>query len=178
MSLYIVDVEADGPIPGVYSMVCFGAVKVTREKEKATFYGETKPISKLWIPEALSVSGFSREEHLSFKDPTHVMLDFKDWVSQTNTEGRPIFMSDNLAFDWQWINWYFHNFLQENPFGFSGRRIGDLVAGATKNFKNTSEWKKYRTTVHDHNPVNDALGNAEALIKIIDFYDIKNCYVS
>lgn len=28
MNLVVVDVEADGPIPGEYSMVCFGAVVV------------------------------------------------------------------------------------------------------------------------------------------------------
>ena len=28
MSYIVVDIEADGPIPGDYSMVCFGAVVV------------------------------------------------------------------------------------------------------------------------------------------------------
>ena len=56
----MVDIESDGPIPGDYSMVCFGAVVVEPGLEK-TFYGQTKPISGKWIPEALAISGFSRE---------------------------------------------------------------------------------------------------------------------
>ncbi len=172
MSIYIVDVEADGPIPGPYSMVCFGAVKVGPGK-MPSFYGETKPISEKYVPEALNVSGFSREKHLTFADPEKTMREFKAWIAETNTGGRPTFMSDNLAFDWQWINWYFHNFIQENPFGFSGRRIGDLYAGATLELKNTNDWKKYRRAKHDHNPVNDALGNAQALLTIIDEFDIR-----
>lgn len=47
MSLFVVDVESDGPVQGSNSMVCFGAVKVTRELN-TTFYGRTKPISDIY----------------------------------------------------------------------------------------------------------------------------------
>ena len=46
--------------------------------------------------------------------------------------GRNTGLADNFAFDWQFINYYFHRFLGRNPFGFSGRRIGDLYAGLVK----------------------------------------------
>jgi hypothetical protein len=59
MSYIMVDVEADGPIPGDYSMVCFGAVVVESSLSK-TFYGQLRPVSENWIPDALKVSGFSR----------------------------------------------------------------------------------------------------------------------
>ncbi len=163
MSFIVIDVEADGPIPHKYSMVCFGAVVVEPTLTK-TFYGKTKPISNLWIPEALQVSGFSRQEHESFNEPEKIMQEFNDWLV-TNSNGRPIFISDNPAFDWQWINWCFHTFLGKNPFGFSARRIGDLYCGMKMDTELNSEWKRlYRKTQHDHNPVNDAKGNAEALL--------------
>lgn len=163
MSYIVVDVEADGDIPHKYSMVCFGAVVVEPSLSK-TFYGETAPISDNWVPEALAVSGFTREQHQAFADPKETVQGFADWLAQ-NSVGRPIFISDNLAFDWQWINWYFHWFLGKNPFGFSGRRIGDLYCGMKMDTGLNAEWKKlYRKTRHDHNPVNDAKGNAEALL--------------
>ena len=62
MSYIMIDVESDGPIPGDYSMICFGAVVVEPLLEK-TFYGELKPISEKWIPESLAVSGFNRKKH-------------------------------------------------------------------------------------------------------------------
>lgn len=165
MSYIIVDVESDGPIPNKYSMVCFGAVILDSALAR-TFYGKVKPISREWIPEALAVSGFTREQHESFPDPALVMSEFRDWL-KANVKGRPIFISDNLAYDWQWINYYFHYFLNENPFGFSGRRIGDLYCGMKMNTSLNSEWKwKFRKTKHDHNPVNDAIGNAEALLEM------------
>jgi DNA polymerase III epsilon subunit-like protein len=163
MSYIIVDVEADGPIPAQFSMVSFGAV-VFDDRLDRTFYGKTRPISDRFVPEALAVSGFTREQHLGFDDPKAVMESFAAWLAQ-ESKGRPVFVSDNVAFDWQFINYYFHRFLERNPFGFSGRRIGDLYAGLVKDASKATEWKKYRVTAHTHNPVDDARGNAEALKK-------------
>ena len=161
MSYIVVDVEADGEIPHKYSMVCFGAVVVEPSLNK-TFYGQVKPMSNEYVESALKISGFSREEHLTFDDPLKVMMDFEKWIKE-NSKGRPVFISDNLAFDWQWINFYFHYFIGRNPFGWSGRRLGDLYCGMKMD--TFAPWKnEFRKTKHDHNPVNDAKGNAEALL--------------
>ena len=163
MSYIVVDVESDDQSPAIGSMVCFGAVLVSDISK--TFYGKTKPIMSNYSPEALAISGFSREEHEKFDDPVEVMRAFAAWIKQVSPNSRPVFISDNPAFDWQWINFYFHKFLGENPFGFSARRIGDLYCGMKMHAGKNSEWKrKLRKTTHDHNPVNDAKGNAEALL--------------
>lgn len=160
MSYIMVDIESDGPIPGDYSMVCFGAVLVQPGLEQ-TFYGRLKPISEKWIPEALAVSGFSRETCLTFDEPTQVMRSFADWLKQVS-DGKPMFVSDNNGFDWQFINWYFHHFLGRNPFGFSSTNLGSLYKGMVKDvFQN---FKHLRKTRHTHDPVDDAKGNAEALL--------------
>lgn len=161
MSFFVVDNESDGPIPHKYSLICFGCVQVI-EPLNHTFYGTTKPVSDLWVPEALAISGFSREQHLTFDDPKEIMSKFRDWINSINRDGRPVFISDNLAYDWQWTNYYFHYFLGSNPFGFSGRRIGDLYCGMQKNV--FTKWKHLRKTKHTHHPVDDAKGNAEALL--------------
>jgi DNA polymerase III epsilon subunit-like protein len=164
MSFIVVDVEADGPMPGSFSMVSFGAV-IVREGLNDTFYGKVSPISEEWVPEALAVSGHTREEHLTFQKPETVMREFSTWILE-NSRNRPVFVSDNLAFDWQWINYYMHRFCGKNPFGHSGRRIGDLYAGLVKDARKGSDWKKFRKTKHTHNPVDDAKGNAEAIFHI------------
>jgi hypothetical protein len=162
MSFISLDIESDGPIPHKYSMVCFGAVIVEPTLSK-TFYGKTKPISELWIPESLSISGFSREEHLTFDDPKDVMLKFKNWILE-NSKGHPIFIADNNGFDFAWINYYFHYFIGNNPFGYSSRRISDLWCGYSNDMY--AKWKYFRKTNHSHDPVADALGNAEALFEM------------
>lgn len=169
MSYVMVDIEADGPIPGDYSMVCFGAVLVEPGLSK-TFYGRLKPISEKWEPEALRVSGFSREEALTFDDPKAVMQAFDQWLTEHGKD-RLIFISDNNGFDWQFINWYFHHFLGHNPFGHSSMNLGSLYKGLVRDtFKN---FKHLRETKHTHHPVDDAKGNAEAFLKMIKQYDLK-----
>ena len=63
MSNIIVDVEADGPCPGLYSMVSFGAVILSEDLDKS-FYGQCRPLvdaTMPYLPDALAVSGHSRE---------------------------------------------------------------------------------------------------------------------
>lgn len=160
MAYILVDVESDGPIPGDYSMISFGAVLVEGALDK-TFYGRLKPISDNFIPEALAVSGHTREEVLAFDEPKKVMHDFGDWIKET-CKDRPIFISDNNGFDWMFICWYFHHFTGGNPFGFSSQNLGSLYKGLMKDtFQN---FKHLRKTRHTHHPVDDARGNAEALL--------------
>jgi DNA polymerase III alpha subunit (gram-positive type) len=160
MPYVMVDVEADGPNPGDYSIVCFGAILVEPELNR-TFYGRLKPISEKFVPDALSVSGFSREDCLGFDDPKQVMQQFHDWLS-AQCKGRMLFVSDNNGFDFQFINWYFWHFLGKNPFGHSSTNLGSLYKGMQKDtFVN---FKHLRQTKHTHHPVDDARGNAEALL--------------
>jgi hypothetical protein len=165
----MVDVESDGPIPGDYSMICFGAV-VVEDGFKKTFYGKLKPISEKYIPEALSISGFTREETTHFDDPIEVMNDFASWLKQ-NSKDRPMFISDNNGYDWMFICWYFHHFIGKNPFGYSSQNLGSLYKGIIKD--TTKNFKHLRRTSHSHYPVDDAIGNAEAFMTIIKDYQLK-----
>ncbi len=178
MSFYVIDVESDGPVQGRHSMVCFGAVLLDHELQ-TTFYGQTRPVSEIYDPRALAISGFSREEHEGFEEPGLVFERFAAWVAATNRKGRPILLSDNNGYDASWINWYFHRFCGENPFGYSSRRIGDLWCGYANNMQ--ASWKQWRTQSftdkegrayhgyqHTHNPLDDALGNAQALLYMIN----------
>lgn len=168
MSFIMVDIEADGPIPGDYSMISFGAV--TLGVPHQTFYGKLAPISKVWMPDALKVSGFTREETEKFPKAGYTMLEFRDWV-EAKGGPRPMFISDNNGFDWQFINWYFHHFLGTNPFGFSSTNLGSLYKGLVKNTR--ENFKHLRKTKHTHNPVDDAMGNVEALIHMRDKMGLK-----
>lgn len=162
MSYIVVDVESDGQNQLKHSMVCFGAVVVEPTLSK-TFYGKTRPISNIWVPEALAISGFSREEHETFDDPVKVMTDFADWLYKVSVN-KPILISDNNGYDAAWINMYFQEFYGKNPFGWSSRRIGDIYCGMKMDAR--ARWKQLRKTRHTHNPVDDAMGNAEALLKM------------
>ncbi len=165
----MVDVESDGPIPGDYSMVCFGAVLVEPSLSQA-FYGRLRPISEQWQPEALAVSGFSREQTLAFPEAQEVMRQFAAWLEE-HSKGRPMFISDNNGFDWQFINWYFHHFTGTNPFGHSSTNLGSLYKGVVRDVM--QNFKHLRKTPHTHHPVDDAKGNAEALLALKEQMGLK-----
>lgn len=156
--LISVDIEADGNIIGQHSMISIGAV-VVENGLRNTFYKEIRPISTFWIPEALAVSGFTREQTLLFEDPIIVMKELAEWLKNFKS---PVLVADNPGFDASWINYYFLKFHGSNPFGWSSRRIGDLFCGFYKDMY--YKWKKHRVTSHTHNALSDALGNAEALL--------------
>ncbi|MEO8840644.1 MAG: exonuclease domain-containing protein [Kofleriaceae bacterium] len=158
-----VDIEADGPIPGDYSMISFGAVVVEPALDR-TFSARLRPISEAWIPEALAVSGHTRATTLSFADPKAEMQRFAAWLGTLG--GRLIFVADNNGFDWMFVCWYLHHFVGKNPFGFSSQNLGSLYKGFVKDA--AKSFKHLRKTAHTHDPVDDARGNAEALLAIRD----------
>lgn len=157
----MVDIESDGPIPGDYSMVSFGAVIVDEKLDK-TFYSEAlAPISKKYDEKALAISGHKRDYlELYGLDPKNRLLAFEEWVQKSITK-KPVFISDNNGFDWSFINWYFHHFLGRNPFGYSSQNLNSLYKGLQRDYY--ASFKHLRKTRHTHHPVDDALGNAEAL---------------
>jgi DNA polymerase III alpha subunit (gram-positive type) len=169
MAYVMVDIESDGPIPGDYSMICFGAVIVEPGLNR-TFYGKLRPISEKWIPEALQVSGFTREEVEKFELPSEVMSAFAAWLKE-QVRDRLMFVSDNNGFDWQFVNWYFHHFTGANPFGHSSTNLGSLYKGMEKDA--FASFKHLRKTRHTHNPVDDAMGNAEALLHMKNVMGLK-----
>lgn len=157
-NLVFVDCEATGPCPGKGELTEFGAVHYL---SRATFHGvliEARPDED--HPEYTERTG------VAF-DPIEVFAAFDRWLESV-VQGRPVLVSDNPAFDFQWINHGFHHALGRNPFGHSGRRIGDFYAGMTGDWWNTQRWKRLRRTPHDHHPVHDAIGNAEAFECILN----------
>jgi len=137
-------------------MTEFGAVEF---QSRQTFHGV------LWEAEPDAENpAIPRRTGKSF-DQVVVFTQFEQWLTQFS---RPyVFVSDNPAFDFMWICIGFHETLGHNPFGFSARRIGDFYAGLCGDFRSASQWKRLRITTHDHNPVNDAMGNAEAFARIL-----------
>jgi len=160
----MVDVEADGPAPGLYSMIELGAVIVEPNLNR-TFYTNLKPISDDYVFEALAVTGREREETLKFKDPCDAMIEFDTWLRTEIPRGKIMFVSDNNGFDWQFVNYYFHKFLLKNPFGHSSTNLGSLYKGMERDF--FVNFKHLRKTRHTHNPVDDAMGNAEAMLEML-----------
>lgn len=160
---FAVDIEADGPTPGLYSMISVGAVVIEQGLNR-TFYQEIRPISKNFKPEALAVGGFTREETLKFEPVESSILKFANWVVSNSKKSRPVFIGDNVAFDFSFVNYYLHKYYKSNPFGHSARNVKDLYKGLEGNIR--VDPAKLRKTPHTHNALDDAMGIAEIFLQL------------
>jgi hypothetical protein len=121
--LYVaVDVEADGPIPGPYSMLSLGMAVAGHPD--LTFYTELKPISDDFVPEALAVSGLDRD-HLIAEAPTaeDAMAAAATWVNGLRKQGKPVFLAAPAVWDGMFVHWYFTRFTGRSPFGATGSGV-------------------------------------------------------
>lgn len=166
-----VDIEADGPIPGEYSMISMGAVVVG--SPEASFYRELRPITERFVPEALQVTGLDREKLLrEGVAPEAAMGDFASWLAGVSPGRRPVFVGFNATFDWMFVNYYFHRYAGKNPFGISGLDIKAYYMGALgkrawgDTAKRNMEKRFLSDSPHTHHALDDAREQAEVFLKV------------
>lgn len=157
-NLVFVDTEATNLTPYSGVMTEFGCVAY---RNRATFHGvlyDSMPDPD--CPAKPVLTGDKVYDHFA------VMDGLRSWL-KTTVGAKPVFVSDNPAYDFMWMAYYLDKNLGKNPFGHSGRRISDFWAGLQGDWAQTQKWKRFRVTPHDHNPVHDSLGNLEAFERIL-----------
>lgn len=180
--IYIsVDVEADGPNPGPYSMSSFGATvagigqlevftPVDPQLKENQFYAELKPISDKFIPEAIAVGGFDHEAlQISGQHPGLAMTDFAHWVNNVarKYDATPVCTGYPVAYDFMFINWYLISFSDiPSPFGHGrtkdikeayANKANTTIINSTKRFMPKH---LFSTLPHTHNALDDAVEQA------------------
>ena len=174
-----VDIETSGPIPGKFSLLCIGACLV--DNESVTFEQFVKPTTQIFDPEALEVIGLSLED-VDQKGLTAsaAMALFRDWVESVAKGSSPVFVGFNASFDWAFVNYYFHQYVGANPFGFAALDIKSMFFG-----KYEVSWADTRSSriaanlniqqVTAHNALEDALYQAK-LFRMIRELSAGECH--
>jgi hypothetical protein len=183
MDMYFsADVEADGPIPGPFSMVSVGlAVAGVRAPEFTavdptthTFYRELRPISDEWDPQALAVSGLDRANLLrDGADPGLAMAELTEWVRTTAGDARPVFVAYPACYDWLFVYWYLIRFVGSSVFGHSGcfdmktmyATKADALIGAA--VKRAMPRHLHSRRQHTHNALDDAIEQADLFANLM-----------
>jgi hypothetical protein len=179
------DIEADGPIPGPYSMLAFGLAVAGRydgdeflaaEAGAETLYRELQPISEQSDPKALEVAGLDRERLTSEgTDPEQAMGEASEWVSELAGSDRPVLVGYPVVFDWMFLHWYFVRYAGESPFGFSGaldiKTMYQQKAGVTlsKAGRTDLPTELRSEREHTHNALDDAIEQGEIFARIFEW---------
>jgi hypothetical protein len=175
--LYVaVDVEADGPIPGPYSMISLGMAVSGRPE--LTFYTELKPISDDFVPDALAVSGLDRDRLIA-EAPTaeQAMRAARAWVEGLREHGVPVFLAAPAVWDGMFVHWYFVRFTGASPFGMTGSGV-DLRSYWMGRTGGTWRWSRKSdilralglTLPHTHHAGEDAAELAQIFDKVRSAY--------
>lgn len=182
--LYIsADIEADGPIPGPYSMLSFGlCVAGSFDGHRfevpvgppQTFYRELRPIADEFLPEALEVSGLDRERLArEGEDPDVAMAAARVWIDSVAGAARAVLVGFPAVYDWMFLCWYFERYTPEgSPFGHGSaldiktmyqQKAGVVTSRAGKDDL-PPELRSSRA--HSHHALDDALEQAEIFQKV------------
>lgn len=162
--LYVsVDIEASGPVPGIYSLLSVGACLVG--DPTTNLYLELRPDGETHDPESVAVSGLNLDQLTrDGLDPKTAMLKLEAWlVSLPRGEPtqKPVFVGLNAPFDWSFINYYFHKYLGQNPFGFAALDMKAYFMGSTGcAWSETKSSKMIALLKPRSHPDHDALGDA------------------
>lgn len=128
MEIYVsTDIEADGPIPGPYSMLSIGSAAFqadgtlvgtfTANLKTLEGAGEDPRTMAFWAkrPEAWEAC---RENP---REPGAAIEEYAGWLE--SLPGRPVFVGYPAAYDFNFVYWYLIRFAGRSPFSFSALDI-------------------------------------------------------
>jgi hypothetical protein len=184
------DVETDGPIPGVFSILSFALVYAGSfdgqhfrrpYRYEQVFYKQLRPISENFQLEALQVNGLDRERLcIEGEPPERAMTEAFSWVKNIAVDAQPVLVAYPLSFDWSWLYWYFVRFSSEgSPFAYS--RCFDIkTAVAVKAGIPISQAGRSRIDPslrprhpHTHNAIDDAIEQAQIFANVFEWEGIR-----
>lgn len=170
-TIYVsVDMESNGPCPGLHSMLSVGAVAFTEDKKIVSKFARNLELWENTVEDPSTMEFWDKfrfayeSTRLFLVTPQKAMTDMAKWVDGLKELGNVVFIAAPLAFDWKWIDWYSHNTIGYNPFGFGNNSIdvksfvwhifGDDFSGMSDD-NYPREW--YENKPHPHIAVEDAL---------------------
>ena len=186
--LYIsVDVEPDGHVPGVNSIVSLGAcaaalrddggVVQPLDPERHAFYAVLRPISDHYVEQALRVTGFERAAlEAEGRPPEEALPEFAAWVDERAAEhdAQPVLAAYPLGFVWSFTQYYLHAFAGRSPFGQSAHYDMKTAYAALANSAVRDAIKRRMPSAllgpkdsKTHQALDDAKGHVDLLVGLL-----------
>jgi hypothetical protein len=127
------DIETDGPVPGVNSMLSLGSAAFFADKTLVNTFSvnlETLPDAK---PDEKTLAWWQTQPDAwqacrqNLQSPEQAMQQYCQWLEQL--PGNIIFVGYPLAFDFRFVDYYLHRFAGRNPFGYASIDIRSYIMG-------------------------------------------------
>ena len=160
------DIEADGRIPGVYSMLSFGSAAYQADGTLlGTFTANleqlpgaaTDPETMAWWAERPQEWAASRQD---LQEPEAAMQAYFTWLKELPET--PVFVGYPATWDFMFIYWYLIRFVGESPFEHRGLDVRTYAMALMKKEFNRSgkrhmpkRW--FADLPHTHQALDDAL---------------------
>jgi DNA polymerase III alpha subunit (gram-positive type) len=160
------DVETDGPIPGVNSMLSFGSAAYLADKTLVSTFtanlellpgAEADTRTMEWWKTQPEAWAACRE---NLEQPSLVMPRYAAWLKAL--PGRPVFVGYPAAFDFMFVYWYLIRFAGESPFSHSALDIKTyamalLKKGYRDSVKRNMPKRWFDDLPHTHRALDDAI---------------------
>ena len=175
-----IDIEADGPAPGINSMLSLGAARFNHLGELLdTFSENLKPLPD--AQENESTMAWWKTQPVAWKAATENQVEpqvaisrFYAWITLPRYANmRRVCVAYPAGFDYTWVLWYLHKFGGKDPFRHSCLDIKTLAMTCLGNgFTRCSKrffpktWKPKKK--HNHIAVDDAVEQGELLFQIVN----------
>jgi hypothetical protein len=114
------DIEANGPIPGEYSMISIGSVAIgDNGKILGEFYKKLIPLkNSKEHPQTMDFWAKNKEAYLEAtcdaEDPEKVMNDYSDWLEDLKNKYKKqmYFLAYPATWDFMFVSWYLIKFVK------------------------------------------------------------------
>jgi len=133
---FCIDIEANGPVPGLYDMVSLGATVVFLDENQVLqlgedFYMEIKPVAPRFDARAAAIHGLDQEKLSAHGlSRTTAATTLASWVNEQTRPGtEAVFVGHNAPFDWSHVAYLYAEAEQPNPFGYKALDTKALSAG-------------------------------------------------
>ena len=174
------DIEADGRVPGISSMLSFGLAAFDIEKN---FLGTFERNLEL-LPNAKphpDTEEFWRNNKEAYDlsrvntvNPYNAMMDCNKWITSIrNTFGKTVTVAGYPAtFDYMWFNWYMTAYLGHNAMGFGAFDAKSYGAAMLKKtFRSTAKRTMPRNwfdnSPHTHVALDDAISQGAMIVNMV-----------
>lgn len=170
------DIEADGPIPGINSMLSFGSAAYLEDKTLISTFSANLETLPQAVQDEKTMAWWRQHQEawvlcrIDIQPPQKIMVDYLAWLKAL--PGTPVFVGYPAAYDFMFIYWYLIRFTGESPFSYSALDIKTLAMAVLK--------KKYRevtkkslpkhwfgNVLHTHKALDDAIEQGELFCNIL-----------